>query len=67
MYLYHYKVIIGIKLHKYLKKLLKTYVNETGSKKAKKILENFRMELSKFWIVRPKELTKVPLNLEKGE
>jgi len=51
----------------YLKKLLKEYVNETGSDKAKKILDNFRMELSKFWIVRPKELTKVPLNLEKGE
>ena len=51
----------------YLKKLLKIYHNETRSKKAKKIIDNFRMELSNFWIVRPKELTKVPLNLEKGE
>jgi len=34
---------------------------------AKYILENFRMELRNFWMVRPKELTKVPLNLEEGE
>lgn len=51
----------------YLKRLLKIYYNETKSKKARYILENFRMELRNFWMVRPKELTKVPLNLEEGE
>ena len=51
----------------YLKRLLKIYYNETKSEKARSILENFRMELRNFWMVRPKELTKVPLNLEEGE
>jgi len=51
----------------YLKKLLQTYYDETGSKKAKELLENFRMEIRNFWMVRPKELRKVPLNLEEGE
>ncbi|WP_187648135.1 glutamate synthase large subunit [Nitrosophilus labii] len=51
----------------YLKRLLKIYYAETKSEKARKILDNFRMELRNFWMVRPKELTKVPLNLEEGE
>ncbi len=51
----------------YLKKLLKEYYNETGSEKAKRILESFRMEIRNFWMVRPKELRKVPLNLDEGE
>ncbi len=51
----------------YLKKLLKEYYNETGSEKARKILESFRMEIRNFWMVRPKELRKVPLNLDEGE
>ncbi len=51
----------------YLKKLLQVFYDETGSKKAKAILDNFRMEIRNFWMVRPKELTKVPLNLEEGE
>lgn len=51
----------------YLKRLLKIYYLETKSQKAKEILDNFRMELRNFWMVRPKELTKVPLNLEEGE
>ncbi len=51
----------------YLKKLLQTYYDETGSQKAKEILDNFRMEIRDFWMVRPKELRKVPLNLEEGE
>ena len=51
----------------YLKRLLKEYYNETGSVKAKRILESFRMEMRNFWMVRPKELRKVPLNLDEGE
>ena len=51
----------------YLKKLLQNYYNETGSVRAREILENFRMEIRNFWMVRPKELRKVPLNLEEGE
>lgn len=51
----------------YLKKLLQSFYDETGSKKAKFILNNFRMEIRNFWMVRPKELRKVPLNLEEGE
>ena len=51
----------------YLKKLLQTFYDETGSERAKEILDNFRMEIRNFWMVRPKELRKVPLNLEEGE
>ena len=51
----------------YLKKLLNLYYTETKSEKAKYILDNFRIELRNFWMVRPKDLTKVPLNLEEGE
>lgn len=51
----------------YLKKLLKNYIQETNSVRAKNILENFRMEIRNFWMMRPKVLTKVPLNLEEGE
>jgi glutamate synthase (NADPH/NADH) large chain len=51
----------------YLKRLLMEYYNETGSVKAKRILDSFRMEIRNFWMVRPKELRKVPLNLDEGE
>ncbi len=51
----------------YLKRLLTEYYNETGSRKAKCILETFRMQIRNFWMVRPKELRKAPLNLEEGE
>ncbi|MDD5400849.1 MAG: glutamate synthase large subunit [Sulfurimonas sp.] len=51
----------------YLKKLLKSYVVETQSKKAKALLENFRVEVRNFWLVKPKNLTKLPINLEIGD
>ena len=51
----------------YLKKLLTDYIKETGSKKAKTILDNFRVEIRNFWLVRPKEMTKLPLNPDKGD
>ena len=50
-----------------LKKLLKDYVVETESQKAKELLDNFRVEVRNFWLVRPKNLTKLPLNLENGD
>ena len=51
----------------YLKRLLKDYLAETGSKKAKALLENFRVEVRNFWLVKPKNLTKLPMNLEIGD
>jgi len=50
-----------------LKKLLKEYVNETGSLKAKEILDNFRNSVRNFWMVRPKDLKKTPLNPNEGD
>jgi len=50
----------------YLKKLLKDYYNETKSAQAKKILDNFRVEIRNFWVVRPKDM-KGPLKIEEGE
>jgi len=51
----------------FIKKLLKNYVDETSSEKALHILENFRHTLRDFWIVRPKDLAKAPLNPEEGD
>jgi glutamate synthase (NADPH/NADH) large chain len=51
----------------YLKKLLKDYHNETRSEKAAHILDNFRVEIRNFWLVRPKDM-KGPLKMiEEGE
>ena len=50
-----------------VKRLLKDYLIETESKKAKELLDNFRVEVRNFWLVRPKNLTKLPLNLENGD
>ena len=57
----------GDEARHYLKKLLKDYVVETGSLKAKELLENFRVEVRNFWLIKPKNLTKLPLNVEKGD
>ena len=51
----------------YLKKLLKDYYKETGSKKAKDILDNFRAEIRNFWMVRPKDFINTPLKIGEGE
>jgi glutamate synthase (NADPH/NADH) large chain len=51
----------------YLKKLLKDYLNETGSEKAKYILDNFRIEIRNFWLVQPKEMKKLVLNPDDGD
>ena len=57
----------GDEARHYLKRLLKEYVSATGSLKAKEILETFRIEIRNFWLVRPKNLKKLPLNQEKGD
>lgn len=51
----------------FLKRLLRTHINETASFKATQILENFRHAVRDFWMVRPKDMTKVPLNPEQGD
>ena len=50
----------------YLKKLLKDYYKETKSNVAKRVLDNFRVEIRNFWMVRPKDM-KGPLKIEEGE
>ncbi|MCF6340918.1 MAG: glutamate synthase large subunit [Sulfurimonas sp.] len=57
----------GDEARHYLKRLLKDYVVETESKKAKDLLDNFRVEVRNFWLIKPKNLKKLPLNLEKGD
>lgn len=51
----------------YLKKLLRDYVNETQSAKALSMLENFRAEIRNFWLVKPKNMTVLPLNPADGD
>ncbi|WP_457749023.1 glutamate synthase large subunit [Sulfurimonas sp.] len=57
----------GDEARHYLKRLLKDYLTETKSQKAQDLLENFRVEVRNFWLVKPKNLTKLPLNLENGD
>jgi len=51
----------------FLKRLLRSHINETKSVKAKYILENFRHSVRDFWIVRPKDMTRTPLNPDEGD
>ena len=51
----------------YLKNTLKDYVKETESAKAEEILEHFRSEIRNFWMVKPKDMTILPLNPEQGD
>ena len=51
----------------YLKKLLKDFISETKSEKAQYIIDNFRSEIRNFWMVKPKNMTVVPLNPFEGE
>jgi len=57
----------GDEARHYLKRLLKEYVAETESEMAQNLLKNFRVEIRNFWLVRPKNLTKLPLNPDKGD
>ncbi len=51
----------------YLKKLLKDYIEHTDSANAKHIIENFRSEIRNFWMVKPKDMTVLPLNPDEGD
>lgn len=51
----------------YLKKLLIKHIQETGSIKASWILDNFREEVRNFWLVKPKDMMKIPLNPDEGD
>ena len=51
----------------YLKRLLADYIHETESIAAEKILENFRAEIRNFWMVKPKNMTVLPLDPEEGD
>jgi glutamate synthase (NADPH) large chain len=50
-----------------LKALLKDYVEKTGSKRASYILENFRSEIRKFWMVAPRGIKPTMVTGAKGE
>ncbi len=51
----------------FLKKLLYMHVQESKSKKGEDVLENFRHYQREFWLVRPKDMVKLPLNPEDGD
>ena len=51
----------------YLKRLLMDYVNETESNKAEEILDNYRAQIRYFWMVKPKNMTVLPLDPEQGD
>jgi glutamate synthase (NADPH/NADH) large chain len=50
-----------------LKALIKDYVEKTGSKRATYILENFRTEVRKFWMVAPRGIKPTIETDKKGE
>jgi glutamate synthase (NADPH/NADH) large chain len=50
-----------------LKALLKDYASKTGSKRANKILENFRTEIRKFWMVAPRGIKPTIVADKRGE
>ena len=50
-----------------LKRLLKDYVAKTGSKRATYILEHFRSEIRKFWMVAPRGIKPTIVADKKGE
>jgi len=51
----------------YLKRLLLDYLHETQSEMAEDILQNFRAEIRNFWMVKPKNMTVLPLDPDKGD
>jgi glutamate synthase (NADPH/NADH) large chain len=51
----------------FLKKQLQDYVDQTQSIKARDILENYRAEIRNFWMVKPKNMTILPLNPDQGD
>ncbi len=51
----------------YLKRLLMDYLHETESLRAEWILENYRAEIRNFWMIKPKNMTVLPLNPDEGD
>jgi len=51
----------------YLKRLLLDYLHETESYEADRILQNFRSEIRNFWMVKPKNMTVLPLDPDEGD
>jgi glutamate synthase (NADPH/NADH) large chain len=51
----------------YLKRLLLDYLHETDSVMTDNILQNFRAEIRNFWMVKPKNMTVLPLDPDKGD
>ncbi len=51
----------------FLKRLLIDYLNETESQRAEDILENFRAKVRNFWMIKPKNMTVLPLNPDEGD
>lgn len=51
----------------YLKRLLLDYLHETESNEADRILQNFRSEIRNFWMVKPKNMTVLPLDPDEGD
>lgn len=51
----------------YLKKIIKFYENESKSLKAKFILEHYREEVVNFWLIKPKDMSKLPLRPGDGD
>lgn len=51
----------------FLKRLLLDYLHETESELAENILQNFREEIRNFWMVKPKNMTVLPLDPDKGD
>jgi glutamate synthase (NADPH/NADH) large chain len=50
----------------YLKRLLNNYLSETSSQQAQFIIDNFRLQIGNFWMIKPKNMTVLPLNLDEG-
>jgi glutamate synthase (NADPH/NADH) large chain len=50
-----------------MKRLLQKYYEETQSEIAKRILDNFRIEISRFWMVAPKNMKATLIVEKKGE
>ncbi|MDD3323766.1 MAG: glutamate synthase large subunit [Sulfurospirillaceae bacterium] len=57
----------GDEARHFLKRYIRTHINETSSVKAINILENFRHVVRDFWMIRPKDMTKLPLNPGEGD
>ena len=51
----------------FLKRLLLDYLHETDSETADKILQNYRAEIRNFWMIKPKNMTVLPLDPDKGD